>query len=89
MREREREGTRGGGRDLVSGGKRQECDNSHFLTGLDINECVDNNGGCSDDCINLKGSFKCQCPFGKKLASDKKTCVGKYRNNYVYILLNN
>ena len=42
----------------------------------DINECVENNGGCSDECINTRGSFECKCPNGYTLDLDMKTCIG-------------
>ena len=49
-----------------------------LLIDLDINECNEKKGRCSHTCINLQGSYRCQCRAGYKLASDKKTCVGKY-----------
>ena len=45
---------------------------------LDINECEDiNTNICSDICVNEQPFFSCQCPTGKTLASDNKTCGGK------------
>lgn len=41
---------------------------------LDINECDDNNGGCSYSCQNSIGSYECLCPTGYKLLPDEKTC---------------
>ncbi|GCB71527.1 hypothetical protein scyTo_0005971 [Scyliorhinus torazame] len=43
-------------------------------TCLDINECEDNNGGCSEVCVNLQGSFRCECGIGKSLGSNAVTC---------------
>lgn len=45
-------------------------------TFADIDECQQNNGGCSDSCINTLGSFYCECDTGHKLNTDKATCVG-------------
>ena len=30
----------------------------------DINECVDNNGGCEQVCMNTDGSYNCLCEAG-------------------------
>ena len=47
-----------------------------FLSLLpDINECMVENGGCNDLCVNLEGSFKCTCPDGFFLSADGK-CIG-------------
>ena len=49
----------------------------------DINECTLNNGGCSDYCNNLNGTFACSCPIGTILGSDLLTCQRKHFNfNY-------
>lgn len=45
---------------------------------VDINECRINNGGCSQDCINSKGSFYCTCSDQYVLGDDGKTCTGKH-----------
>ncbi|XP_013781727.1 low-density lipoprotein receptor-related protein 2-like [Limulus polyphemus] len=42
-------------------------------TCVDQNECV-SPGHCSQDCVNTKGSFKCTCQGGYKLATDHLTC---------------
>ena len=46
-----------------------------FLS-VEVNECLDNNGGCDDTCTNTDGSFECSCPPGFRLASDERTCNG-------------
>lgn len=43
----------------------------------DINECVVDNGGCTEVCENTDGSFFCACDGDEKaLSSDGKSCVG-------------
>ncbi|KAG8199879.1 hypothetical protein JTE90_015870 [Oedothorax gibbosus] len=41
----------------------------------DINECLVENGGCSNQCINTIGSHECMCPDGMHLSSDGQTCI--------------
>ncbi|XP_053165830.1 oncoprotein-induced transcript 3 protein isoform X2 [Hemicordylus capensis] len=43
-------------------------------TCLDENECEQNNGGCSEFCVNLKNSYRCECGVGRVLGKDGKTC---------------
>ncbi|XP_036293656.1 oncoprotein-induced transcript 3 protein [Pipistrellus kuhlii] len=43
-------------------------------TCFDENECEQNNGGCSEICVNLKNSYRCECGAGRVLRSDGKTC---------------
>ena len=43
----------------------------------DINECSVNNGGCQHLCVNLEGSFECQCQDGFQLSSNGRDCSGK------------
>ncbi|KAM9321437.1 vitamin K-dependent protein S [Gastrophryne carolinensis] len=43
----------------------------------DINECDDpenENGGCSQKCVNIPGSYKCACEDGYYLLADKHIC---------------
>ena len=55
---------------------------AHLLA--DIDECQDNNGGCSQDCSNTEGSYSCSCKEGYQLQSDNANCTGKliYSNAY-------
>ena len=55
-----------------------------FVT--DIDDCVDNNGGCSQICRNIPGSFECQCRDGYHFIENSTThCTGnvsKLQNNF-------
>ena len=42
---------------------------------IDIDECADENGGCSDTCTNMVGTFTCGCPDGQELAADFRNCI--------------
>ena len=58
-----------------------KCKNGYSLssdnkTCSDVNECLINNGGCSDNCTNLEGFFSCSCPIGSTLSSNYLTCEG-------------
>ncbi|CAL4126173.1 unnamed protein product, partial [Meganyctiphanes norvegica] len=39
-----------------------------------VNECLDNNGGCDQICTNVIGSFNCSCDVGSYLDGDQKSC---------------
>ncbi|EDW77004.2 uncharacterized protein Dwil_GK21208 [Drosophila willistoni] len=41
---------------------------------VDIDECQLNRGGCSHDCQNTQGSFKCLCPEGYQLDETQRRC---------------
>ncbi|NXP79376.1 PROS protein, partial [Ramphastos sulfuratus] len=43
----------------------------------DINECEDSNGGCSQRCSNLRGSYRCLCADGYFMHSNKRDCGEK------------
>ncbi|KAF1676157.1 PROS protein, partial [Pygoscelis papua] len=43
----------------------------------DINECEDLNGGCSQRCSNLPGSYRCLCEDGYFMHSNKWDCGGR------------
>lgn len=47
------------------------------FSSTDENECEQNNGGCSEICVNLKNSYRCECGVGRVLRSDGKTCEGE------------
>ncbi|XP_067122803.1 uncharacterized protein [Centruroides vittatus] len=49
----------------LMGCTRQDC--------LDINECLDKNGGCDQRCINNPGSYNCLCNVGYELYTNNGT----------------
>ena len=46
------------------------------FSSADINECEDNNGGCSQECNNDFASYYCSCIEGYYLLADNHTCNG-------------
>ena len=52
----------------------------------DIDECLNNNGGCDHKCTNTIGSYYCSCEEGYQLTEDNHMkCEGqynKYHNHY-------
>lgn len=52
----------------------------------DIDECLENNGGCDHFCRNTVGSFECSCQKGHKLLTDERTCQGQWLTavNHIY-----
>ena len=49
-----------------------------LLCTKDVDECITNNGGCSDTCDNTDGSFVCSCDEGYMLAANNLDCEGKF-----------
>ena len=43
----------------------------------DIDECAQNNGGCSQRCVNNNGSFYCECTSGYSLVDNGFSCEGE------------
>uniref|UniRef100_A0A3B5L0J9 Signal peptide, CUB and EGF-like domain-containing protein 1 n=1 Tax=Xiphophorus couchianus TaxID=32473 RepID=A0A3B5L0J9_9TELE len=41
----------------------------------DVDECLDNNGGCQQVCVNTMGSYECQCKDGFFLSDNQHTCI--------------
>ncbi|XP_013169624.1 PREDICTED: collagen and calcium-binding EGF domain-containing protein 1-like [Papilio xuthus] len=42
---------------------------------VDVDECLENNGGCEQQCVNDPGSFHCECPPPLILAPDGRKCM--------------
>ena len=53
------------------------------ICSTDVDECLDNNGGCNHTCTNIVGSYECSCWQGYFLSNDQHTCAGVY---YIYHL---
>ena len=49
----------------LMGCQKQSCD--------DDNECLENNGGCQQKCLNNQGSFDCSCNVGFELFTQDGT----------------
>ena len=54
---------------------------------IGMNECGDDNGGCSQLCTNASGIFLCSCREGFVLHSNGFTCQGNC-NRYIYTFVN-
>ena len=52
-------------------------DYQYFFAASELDECLVNNGGCSDTCTDTAESYVCSCPTGYLLDSDAHTCSGK------------
>ena len=52
--------------------------NINFWFIKDINECTLINGGCSQTCTNIAGSYICSCIFGYFLDVDEHNCTGQW-----------
>ena len=50
----------------------------YYVIITDVNECLDNNGNCSHDCVNTVGSYYCKCPAGYNLQPNKHECKGEF-----------
>ena len=48
-----------------------------YLGGTITNPCDSNNGGCSQTCTSIVGSFVCSCMIGYILGADNRICNGK------------
>ena len=62
----------------------------YFSIITDHNECGDDNGGCSHECVNMLGTHRCECPTGYSLLPNKRDCIrdGEYIYKVPYLLSN-
>ena len=51
---------------------------------IDVDECMDDNGGCDHMCHSSPGSFYCKCSPGYTLMDDGHTCAGNTVVTSVY-----
>ncbi len=49
-----------------------------FSFSPDENECLQENGGCQQQCVNQMGSFSCECGELFILGDDRRSCIGKW-----------
>ena len=57
----------------------------HILV-IDIDECLNKKGGCSHKCVNMAGTYRCVCPVGYVLQSNRHDCV-EDTSEYIYLSL--
>lgn len=51
----------------------------YFFCASDVDECLTAQGGCSQTCVNLEGSYRCECnEAGYVLAVDQHSCDCKF-----------
>ena len=47
-----------------------------FAFHVDINECMEGNDSCIQNCTNTDGSYMCNCSSGYRLNNDGYSCNG-------------
>ena len=48
----------------------------HILVAVDINECLDGEGGCPQIYDYSDGSYQCYCQHGYEWGNDNHACIG-------------
>lgn len=49
----------------------------------DVDECLENNGGCQHTCTNVMGSYECRCKEGFFLSDNQHTCIHRSEGTLV------
>ena len=57
-----------------------------YFSASDIDEC--RYRYCQHRCVNVPGSFSCQCEPGFQLAGNNRSCIGEWRSLQLIIRLN-
>ena len=64
---------------------KQYCIYINFIMAhTDIDECTDGTAPCTMICHNTPGTFTCDCNPGYGLASDRFTCQGTGKINFLF-----
>ena len=50
-----------------------------LFSDTDVDECKKKTSGCSQECNNTIGSYKCFCKDGFRLTNNSHTCEGKLK----------
>ena len=65
----------------MNGVKNETISSARLLLSIhmfsDINECLLNNGNCSQSCTNINGSYTCSCQLGYNLNANNGSCNGR------------
>ena len=48
---------------------------------IDYDECMDNNGNCSQHCVNEVPGHRCTCDDGYLSQDGGRECIGSYQQN--------
>ena len=60
-------------------GRPNRVDELYSVVGLslpeDIDECLVDNGGCAERCINVPGSYACTCQDDQIWVPENETCI--------------
>ena len=58
-----------------------------YCTISDINECLSNNGNCSQTCTNTNRSYICSCRLGYAIDANNHSCNGKFDFNDILVAI--